>query len=190
MNNAWVFLWETSNGDRKWEVLKENQIAGFLEMLINDGVHPATVMTACNPIFFHWVWKKYHNDLSDVHFQNINKDIYGTEPIESNHKSVDVPITKPKPVMKYGWLAPDGRFFRCDYGGHSNLADNIVGEVQKITNPERYLEELGWAKVMTGGSFEKRYAIGMGLEKKLTDNQLKTLENMGIDDIYIGSWFL
>ena len=186
----YVILWQSPDGERKWEIMKQNQVAGFLKILIDDGVHPATVMAAYSPIFFHWVWKKYHNGLSDVYFQKVNDEIYGTEPIESNHKPVDVPIEKPKPVTKYGWLAPDGRFFKCDYGGHSSLADKIVGEVHKITNPERHLEELGWAKVLTGGSFGKRYAIGMDYDKKLTDSQLKTLERIGIDDIYVGSWFL
>lgn len=186
----YLFLWETREGERKWETVNEKQITGFLEKIINIGVHPATVMVAHNPTFFHWAWKKYHSGRSDVNFRHINEEIYGTEPLMSNHQPVRVPIEKPKSVMKFGWLAPDGRFFRCDYGSHSHLADRIVGELQKITNPEQHLEDLGWAKVLAGGSFGKPYAIGMGLEKKLTDSQIQTLESIGIDDIYIGSWFL
>lgn len=186
----YVFLWQTRDGERKWEAVKENQINGFLEKLLTDGVPRATIMVAYSPILFHWVCKEYHNGLSDVFFQHINEEICGTEPVVNNHKPVDVPVDKPKPVTKFGWLAPDGRFFKCDYGGHSNLADKIVGEVQKITNPERHLEELGWAKVLSGGSFGKRYAIGMDYDKKLTDQQLKTLEAMGLEDVYVDSWFL
>ena len=181
-----LFLWEGPDGERKWEVVKENQIEGFLTKLLGEyGVHPATVMVCYSPILFYWVWKKYHNNLSDVSFARINKEIYGTEPAEiSKHKPVDVPVERKKPVSKFGWLAPDGRFFNCDYGGHSYLADKIVGEIQRVTNPERHLEDLGWAKVLSGGSTGKQYAIGMGLEKKLTDAQLKTLQRMGLDTAF------
>jgi hypothetical protein len=94
------------------------------------------------------------------------------------------------PTTKYGWIAPDGRFFRCDYGGHSNLADKIVGEIQHVRNPERHLEDLGWAKILHGGSTGKVYAIGMGLDKKLTDAQLKTLQMDGLDDSFGISYLL
>lgn len=186
----WIFLWEEPNGERKWEAVKGRQTRGFLEKLINSGVHPAVVVCAYNPIFFHWVWPKYHGGLSDVTFMRINEEIYGTEPVKSKHKPVDVkPSPKVEP-MKYGWLAPDGRFFNCEYGGHSNLADRIVGDIEKIYNPERHLEDLGWAKILHGGSTRKRYAVCMGLEKKLTDAQLKTLQREGLDDAYGISFLL
>lgn len=186
----WTFLWEEPSGERKWEVVKDRQMEGFVEKLLTDGVHPATVMCCSHPIFFHWVWPKFHGGLSDVSFNRINEDIYGTEPIESNHKPVDVPVTPAPITTKYGWIAPDGRYFKCDYGGHSHLAGKIVGEIQNIRNPERHLEELGWAKVLHGGSSGKRYAIGMDLEKKLTDAQLKTLKREGLDDSFGISFLL
>ena len=186
----WTFLWEEPSGERKWEAVKDRQTTGFLEKLLTSGVHPATVMCAYQPILFHWVWPKYHGGLSDVHFMQINEKIYGTEPIKSNHKPVEVPADSKPITTKYGWIAPDGRYFKCDYGGHSHLADKIVGEIQHIYNPERHLEELGWAKVLSGGSSRKRYAIGMGLEKKLTDAQLKTLKREGLDDSYGISFLL
>lgn len=185
-----VFMWETPKGERKWEAVKQGQVEGFLEKLLNEGVHPATVMVANNPILWHWVWEKYHRGLSDVYFVNINEEIYGTEPIKKKRKPLDIPEKKPKPVTKYGWLAPDGRLFKCDYGGHSYLADKIVGDVEYVANPERRLEEMGWAKILHGGSFGKRYAIGMEVDKKLTDEQIKTLQKIGNEDIYIGPWFL
>lgn len=188
---SFVFMWEGPDGERKWEAVKKGQTAGFMEKLLTEyGVHPATVMVAYAPILFHWVWKEYHKGLSDVNFHNINEEIYGTEPAEiSKHKPVDVPVRE-KPVVKFGWLAPDGRFFNCQYGGHSNLADKVVGDIQYIANPERHLEELGWAKVLSGGGTGKQYAIGMGIEKKLTDAQLKTLQRMELDTAYGISYLL
>ena len=185
----WVFLWQEPNGERKWETVKDGQTEGFLSKLLNSGVHPATVMVASNPLFFHWVWKQYHKGLSDVTFMSVDKEIYGTEPIKNNHKPVDVPVKK-RIVSKFGWLAPDGRFFTCEYGGHSNLADKIVGEIERVTNPERHLEDKGWAKIMSGGGTGRQYAIGMGIEKKLTDAQLKTLKTMKLDDAFGISFFL
>lgn len=182
----WVIMWEDPDGIRKWEALEESQLEDFLIYLVcGEHVNSATIMVSCNPIFFHWFDKNCHDGLSDVHFAHINEEIYGVEPCEHNHKPVDIPISKPKEKPKYGWLSPDGRFFNCDYGGHSNLADKIVGEIQHVFNPERHLEDLGWAKIMHGiASAGKQYSIGMGLDKKLTDEQLKTLQREKLDDAW------
>ena len=79
-----VLLWEGPDGERCWEAVKEEQYGGFLVQLLNRGVHPATVMVAYAPILFRWVWKKFHKGLSDVYFQKINEEIYGTEPAPEN----------------------------------------------------------------------------------------------------------
>lgn len=182
---SYVFLWECPDGERRWEAVKKEQIDGFLEKLLTDGVHPATIMIAYAPILFHWVWKKFHNGMSDVNFHNINEEIYGTAPVEeSKHKPIAVPAVKETPAMKYGWISPDGRFFGCDYGGHSCLASKIVGEVQYVADPERHLEGFGWAKVLSGRSVGKQYAIGMGVGKSLTDAQLKTIQCIGLERAY------
>lgn len=179
-----VFLWEDPDGKRRWEAVIEDQMAGFLEKILLEGVNPATVIMGYSPILFHWVWKKYHGGLSDVYFQKINEEIYGREPTqESKHEPVNVPIYK-KLEAKYGWVAPDGRFFGCNYGGHSSLAGRIVGEIQYVYDPERYLEDLGWAKVLSGRYAGRQYVIGMGEGKKLADAQLKTLEQMGLGNAY------
>lgn len=191
MRTPYVFLWEDKNGERHWEAVAEGQSSGLLERLINSGVNPATVMCGYSPIMFHWVFKSYHNGLSDVYFSNVNEEIYGTKPVKTKRKPIDIPVEKKPEPMKYGWLAPDGRFFNCNYGGHSNLADKIVGDIQYVSNPERHLEELGWAKILSGGGYTgKQYAIGMDLDKKLTDEQLKTLTRMGLDDAFGISYLL
>lgn len=179
-----IFMWEGPDGKRYWEAVKEEQIEGFLIQLITSGVHPATVMVSYAPILFHWVWKKFHKGFSDVNFRKINKEIYGTEPLpESAHKPVDVPDKK-ESKTKFGWIAPDGRFFGCGYGGHTSLAREIVGDIQSISDPEQHLENLGWAKVFKGIEVKERYSIGMGEGKKLTDAQLRGLESMGLDNAH------
>lgn len=184
MRTPYVFLWEDKNGERHWEAVADGQTSGLLERLINSGVNPATVMCGYSPIMFHWVFKSYHNGLSDVYFSKVNEEIYGTEPVKNKRKPIDIPVEKKPEPMKYGWLAPDGRFFNCEYGGHSNLASKIVGDIQYIANPERHLEELGWAKILSGSINRSRYTVGMDYGKKLTDAQLKTLIKMGLDKSY------
>ena len=103
---------------------------------------------------------------------------------------VPVPVEKEKPVEKYGWIAPDGRFFGCSYGGHSNLARKIVGDMEYVFNPERHLEDKGWVKILTGTERRGKYTIGMGVNKKLTDNQIKTLQRMELDNSYGISYYL
>lgn len=186
----YLVLWQEPFGIRKWEAVRKEQLEGFLAQLINDGVRPATVHVAHNPTNLNWVWKKYHGGRSNVPFSNINEEILGGEPVEDNHEPVSVPDRPVQQKRKFGWLSPDGRLFHCQYGGHSHLADQIVGEIEHIINPERHLEDLGWAKILTGGSFKKTYAVAMGIDKKLTDEQIKTLQRIGCDDIYIGEWFL
>ena len=123
---SFVFMWEEQDGKRCWEAVREDQYDGFLEQLLNSGVHPATVMVAYAPIFFHWVWRKFHKGPPDVNFRKINEEIYGTEPVEeSRHMPVDVPVTK-KLETKFGWIAPDGRFFGCGYGGHASRSSAAV----------------------------------------------------------------
>lgn len=183
-------MWEEPTGERRWEAIEEGQYVGFLEQILSRGVHPATVMIAYAPILFHWVWKEYHGGLSDVYFQKINEEIYGKEPVgESRHTPVNVPLTK-KSETKFGWIAPDGRFFGCDYGGHSSLASKIVGEIQYVRDPERRLEDLGWLKIFSGSGKGRRYSVGMGHGKSITDEQIKALERMGLSDAHGVSEYL
>ena len=139
-------------------------------------------MVAYAPILFHWVWPEYHKGLSDVNFHAINDEIYGTAPeAKTGRKPIDLPTQPEKPETKYGWIAPDGRMFGCEYGGHDSCARKIVGEIQHISDPERFLEDAGWAKVFSATHTGKRYAVGMGLHQKLTDAQFKTLQRMRLD---------
>lgn len=179
---SYVFLWETPDGTRHWEAVKREQTHGFLENLLNSGVHPATVMAAYAPILFHWILAEWHKGLSDVNFHRINENIYGTTPeMKSKHEPLDVPAKQETPESKFGWIAPDGRFFGCDYGGHSSLAKKICGDIQYVVDPERHLENLGWAKVFSGSCNGERYALGMGLDMKLTDAQMRTLQRMELE---------
>lgn len=182
-NTGFVFLWEQPDGTRQWEAIEDGQVNGFLKTLIEGGVHPATIMVAYAPILFHWVAKDFHK-ITDVNFFKINEEIYGSAQEESKHRPVNIPREKEPPKPKFGWLAPDGRFFNCEYGAHSHAAKKIAGELIPVPDPERYLEDNGWARVFSGTITGRRYAIGMGAGKKLTDEQLKALQSLGLDNAY------
>ncbi len=182
MFTPFVFLWEDKKGNRKWEAVENDCTKDFLRILLEDGVSPATVMCAYNPILFHYVFEEYHK-LTDVNFGRINEEIYGCEP-HTKRKVVKLTPKPEKETSKFGWIAPDGRFFGCEYGGHYHLARKIVGEIENVFDPERHLEDLGWAKILSGSINRTRYTVGMGLYKKLTDAQLKTLTSMGLDTAY------
>lgn len=188
---SWVFMWEDRDGERRWEAVQRSQTKGFVKKLIHEGVHPATIMVSYSPILFHWYFaEEFHNGLSDVNFHRIDEEIYGVAgERKGGHKPVDVPVEK-KEEPKFGWIAPDGRFFGCCYGGHSHLAGEIVGQIQDIRDPERHLEDLGWGKVFSGSGTARRYSFGMGSEKQITDEQLRTLIALGIDDAYGVSAYL
>lgn len=182
---SYVLMWEDKKGSRNWDAIEGNKVKGFLNYLLSNGVNPATVMIAYNPMLFHWVWPQFHtHGLSDVHFQNINEEIYGDSPKKSNYKPVDVPVEPAKIEEKYGWIAPDGRFFKCKYGEHYDLAKKIVGELECVRDPEQHLENLGWAKIYKGIEEREIYSVGMGYGKKLTDSQFKTLQREGFENSY------
>ena len=78
----------------------------------------------------------------------------------------DFPPTPSKPVRAAGWLAPDGRFFKCPNMGHTTTAESIcVGLLGKklselnyfdetkmmMVRPEDELEALGWGRFYDNG---------------------------------------
>lgn len=174
-----LLLWETPDGARHWEALEKKQVSGFLEQLLTSGVSPASIIMAYNPIFLHWAFPSFHRDFSDVCFGQINESIAGCASEQpSKHVRVDV---REDDEARFGWVAPDGRFFFCDYGGHISLAGKIVGELEKVADPEQYLEDHGWAKISSGKLHGKQFYIGMGVGKKLTDAQINALSRNGWD---------
>ncbi len=179
-----LLLWETPDGARHWEALEKKQVSGFLEQLVTSGVSPASIIMAYNPIFLHWAFPSFHRNFSDVSFAQIDESIAGYAPEQpSKHPRVSV---REDDVPRFGWIAPDGRFFFCDYGGHIALAEKIVGELEKISDPEQYLEDHGWVKISSGKMHGKKYFVGMGLGKKLSDDQFAAISMNGWDSSVYG----
>ena len=64
--------------------------------------------------------------------------------IDANRKDVYSYLIKPK--SDYGWLAPDGTFYGCEYASHSDIA------VFYFDKDDAELEKEGWVKIFR--SFE------------------------------------
>ena len=78
-----------------------------------------------------------------------------------------IPLTEENPI-KNGWLLPDGQFFICCFGGHSELLKNLV---------EEQVVERGCHLVKIGYLYEASYVsawldVDNTLQTKLTNDQV------------------
>lgn len=79
-----------------------------------------------------------------------------------------------KPESDYGWLAPDGTFYGCDFASHSDVACFYFDKDDVI------LEKEGWVKIFR--SFESGKAVYSQL--KISTQQRIFLEDRGIEYAY------
>ena len=131
-----------------------------------------------------WLWKNTHKS-SRVDFWNFYED-YGTEYKapdikEENKKVLHELHEKNSDNTKYGWISPDGKYFHCGYQGHIALANKICFGMVDTNNAEYYLEEHGWCKIYKS-LFEDKYHVYVGGNYVITDAQMKTLINLGLDN--------
>jgi hypothetical protein len=70
--------------------------------------------------------------------------------LEVQYKRDFYPPT-PNPVGPSGWLAPDGHFYGCEWGGHDSLAENITATINGTLDGTKALESLGWLRIQDGG---------------------------------------
>ena len=177
-------MWESKRGKRYWDALTEEEVNPFIDNLLRSGISPAKIIISYNTIFLHWALPSYHGGKSDVFLGNVNEDIAGTDPVaKSAYKPPAITPEPKKEPPKYGWIAPDGRFLRCGYGEHTAKARAIIGEITEVQNPEEHLEDLGWMRVFHNPVPEKggHYMVGMGRDKKMTNEQAATLLREGLD---------
>lgn len=85
-----------------------------------------------------------------------------------------------KTNSKYGFISPDGKYFHCDYQGHSSLAYDICFGQFETNNPEKYLEEHGWCKIYN--AMDHKYAVYVGGKYVLTKEQMDRLTELGLDE--------
>lgn len=76
-----------------------------------------------------------------------------------------------RPDSKYGYIAPDGRWYGCNYSDHNDLCRFVLGEETP--------EELGWVKVYKGSYCDPEV---YSRRKFFTDEQMNTLIDRGLRD--------
>lgn len=87
-----------------------------------------------------------------------------------------------------GWLSPEGKFYKCEYGGHRELAEEIrFGKGADVPcdengwprNAELELEKLGWVKIWFNVRSQK---VLHDLFDDMTQAQINFLWDRGIWD--------
>lgn len=181
-----LICWEENN-IKRWDMLKEDDSNLFLMNLLQDSKvnkHSIFVIPCSGFVTGIWLWKYTHKS-SRIDFWNFFEE-YGEEykaPVikDENKSTLHELDERNNPDTKYGWISPEGKYFHCGYQGHIALADRICFGIIDTDNAEHYLEEHGWCKIYKS-LFEEKYHVYVGSRYVITDAQMKTLIELGLDD--------
>ena len=174
----YIVLWR-QNKQNYWEAVSDDRFANFIGKLVANGTNPASIIVSTGAMC-NWLFPEYHKKKRTVWMRDIYDEINGTSN-PSDYSGPDVPTEKKEKIESlYGFISPDGRYFQCAYGGHSELARRIVGEVQPCKDAQQFLENRGWLVIYHDPFGRGKYAAGTGYGKKITDEQLKTFERIGL----------
>ena len=185
-----MICWE-ENGVKRWEMIKSEDREGFLMDLVkryDKGVNLHSIFfTPTNAILGSlWLWEKSHKSgrVDYYHFFEDYGEEYTPPEISKESKEYAEEVHEKRETnSKYGFISPDGRHFACPYQGHSSLAYDICFGMVDTNNSERYLEEHGWCKVYKP-LFSGSFAVYVGEGHTLTDEQLNTLIEMGLENAH------
>ena len=200
-NGPHLLLWETEEGIHDWKALASTtDVMQFLEYLVRSGVDPAKIMTV--PMSIYWIFPKYHNNRRKVNVAEL-VDEGALEKLKQEAKEGELlrqqrleEQSTPEVDTDLGWLSPDGRYFKCGYGGHSQMARDIAGKMAPTKDAQTFLENNGWFAIYESPVSGKSLGIGSGVKNRkqrsrLNDKQLEKLQQLGIaDKIFNLSWYL
>lgn len=198
-NTPHLLLWETEDGIHDWKALASSaDVMRFLEHLLKSGVSPAKVMTV--PLSLYWMFPQYHNGKRNAMVSEL-VDEGALEKLkrEAEKKNLirqqkQAERTTPEIDTDLGWLAPDGRFFKCGYGGHAQTAREIAGKMAPTKDAQAFLENNGWFAIYESPVPGKSLGIGSGTKgkkRRLNEKQLEKIQKMGIaDKIFNLGWYL
>lgn len=185
-NRNYLVCWEESK-IKKWDMLQEQDKNSFLlDLLQNYDVNKHSIfIIPCTTglVAGIWLWTNTHKS-NRIDFWRFFEE-YGEEYVphikkEENEKILRELDEKNRDDTKYGWISPDGKYFHCGYQGHIALADKICFGMTDTDNAEHYLEEHGWCKIYKS-LFENNYHVYVGGTYVITDEQMKTLIQLGLD---------
>jgi len=175
-----LFVGWVHKGRKSFEIIPESQYGSLLEkLLLEKRVHPGAIfiskMTLC-----HWIDSKYHKGDKHVSVYTFWDEINNINSPDAYYKEPKLKRESKPSDSKYGYISPDGRYFHCEYFGHSTLEREIVGKLEKIDRPQEYLYDKGWLCIYCDPFHGGQYAIAMGRKKHMTDEQLRMLDTLKI----------
>lgn len=175
-----IFIGWVHKGRKNFEVIPESKVESLLKKLFFEkGVHPGAVFMSKMTIV-KWLSPQFHRGRNDVNIYKFYEQLAEINDPNCYYKEPNLKSTPRKSETKYGYVSPDGRYFHCEYFGHSTLEREIVGKLEEVSNPQQYLYDKGWLCIYHDPFHNGTYAVQMGYRKKMTDEQLKTLERLGI----------
>lgn len=171
------------NNIKKWEMVKKADWEEFaMELLLNVNIdkHSIFIVPESSILSGIWLCPDTHKS-NKVDFFNFFDDlgIKYEKPKISDDAQTLANKYKEEHHTLYGWISPTGQYFHCEYQGHNSLADNICFGMIETNNPSFYLETHGWIKIFKPFSGGK-YSVYMGENCIANDNQIKTLEGLGL----------
>lgn len=177
------FVMWRHNDENHWEAVSKEKFSPLCEKLLNEGINPASMFISAGDIT-HWIFPNYHKGKKQLWMAELYREINGTS-VPSDYSG---PRVKPREQPKqsdalYGYISPDGRYFHCEYVGHSALARKIVGKLYDVNDASRFLEDNGWLVIYHDPFHIGQYNVGMGLNKVMTDQQLATIEKSAFPPI-------
>ena len=175
-----LFVGWIHKGRKSFEIIPESQYGSLLrKLLLEKHVHPGAIfiskMTIC-----HWIDPNYHKGRKDVSVYSFWDEINNLNSPDAYYKEPKLKKEVKPSETKYGYISPDGRYFQCEYFGHSALERKIVGELEEVDNPQQYLLDKGWLCIYHNPFGHGQYAISMGHKKHMTNEQLHRLEILKI----------
>lgn len=179
-----LICWRENNV-KKWDMIKDSDTNTILlKLMKNRNVDNNTIFIVPTNGFIQGIWLFPDTHKSKrVDFYNFYDDfgiVYEKPKADEESKMIIESINENKNT-KYGWISPAGKYFHCDYQGHSDLADKICFGMIDTLNAERYLEESGWCKIYKP-LFKGSYSVYVGGKHTITANQMKTLIEMQLDN--------
>lgn len=190
-----IVLYKTKDGEQKFILIprskddvERNKILCNLLFSDTEIIRSTLVYVPMNGIMFGGLWldaeshPKPHNrcDLTFL-IDAINSDTTTEELPKQLQEVIDnVNFDTSKQVL--GFIRRDGKHFGCSWQEHTSLAAKICFGNFDTDNPERYLEEHGWVKVMKNPVGVREYFVYLHDDFKITREQFATLQELGLEN--------
>ena len=181
--NDWpqfIVAWRTKNGRNQWEAVSREKFGPFVYWLETVKKVPKASIHFHQLTIAHWLYPELHKGRKTVWLKDIYTEIFGDK--EGTYIPPQVePIKKEKDTSpNYGYVSPEGEYYKCAYGGHRDLEDDLVGKMNKYEDAQKILFDKGWLCIYHDPFTHGSYAIAMGNRKEMNNRQLKCLERLGI----------